>query len=473
MFTQPGHFSGDLQGAVTSFQCEGILSVKVEAEPRIQSFKTVDQRCTCSFSLGGHFAYQHGRCNAVLVAGMCSDEVSVAFLVAHDKFSLTRFLKLGDLFADILESRQGALHFHAAAHGSLRSQFAGDNCGDQRGFRRYFAMRNHKISQQRACLVARKQLVIAVVLHCAADSVAVRVGADHNVGAVLPGQFNAELQCCAVFRVGGLYGGEIAVGLFLFFNHGNVGVTGFLQGPQHRLQTRPVQRRVHDGYVLVDFRIAHHRLLLHFFHKGGVHLVRDPGNAAGFQPLFKSDPLAVREQVQLFNFAQHFVGRRGGHLAAVGPVHFVPIIFGGIVGGGHHDARRAMQGPGSIGNAGHRHQFFKNVGLDPVGRKHLRCNLREYIALDAAVVADGDAALFRREMVDHIIAQTLGRPGHDIHVHAVGAGSDDTPEARRAKLQILIERVLNFCFVAGHSLQFRFQIRIRHRLLHPDFILFL
>ena len=143
------------------------------------------------------------------------------------------------------------------------------------------------------------------------------------------------------------------------------------------------------------------------------------------------------------------------------------------MGGGHHDTRRAMQRPCGIGNTGHRHQFFKNVGLDPIGRKHLRCNLRKHIALDAAVVADSNTALFRREMVDHIIAQTLGRPGHDIHVHAVGTGSDDAPEACRAKLQIFVKRVLNFCFVTGHGLQFRFQIRIRHRLLHPDFILFL
>ena len=130
-----------------------------------------------------------------------------------------------------------------------------------------------------------------------------------------------------------------------------------------------------------------------------------------------------------------------------------------------------MQGPGSIGNTGHRHQFFKNVGLDSISREYLRCNLREYIALDTAVVADGNTALFRREVIDHIIAKTLGRPGHDIHVHTVGAGPDDAPEARGAELQILIERVLNFCFVTGHGFQFRFQIWIRYRLLHPDFIL--
>ena len=257
-------------------------------------------------------------------------------------------------------------------------------------------------------------------------------------------------------RIGIGTGGEVTVRLFLFFYYRNVSVTGFFQSTQHRLQASPVQRRVNDSHVFIDLRIPHYRLLLHLFHESGVHLFRDPFNAAGFQALFKRNLFAVRKQVQLFDLAQHFIGSRGGHLAAVSPVHLVAVVLGGVVGSRYHNARRAFQIPGSVGNAGYRHQLGENISFDAISRKDFRRNLRKHIALDAAVVADGNAPLFRSKVVDHIIAETLGSPSHNIHIHPVGAGADHAPKAGSTKLQVLVKGIFDLRPVPGHGLQFRF-----------------
>ena len=126
------------------------------------------------------------------------------------------------------------------------------------------------------------------------------------------------------------------------------------------------------------------------------------------------------------------------------------------MGSRYHNARRTFQIPGSVGNAGYRHQLWENISFNAVSRKDFRRNLRKHIALDAAVVADCNAPLFRSKVVNYIIAETLGSPGHNIHVHPVGTGADYTSKARCTKLQVLVKGIFDFRLIPGHGLQFRF-----------------
>ena len=96
--------------------------------------------------------------------------------------------------------------------------------------------------------------------------------------------------------------------------------------------------------------------------------------------------------------------------------------------------------------------------MDVVGGQNLGSSPGKQIALNAAVVADGNrlAAALGLDPV----GQALGGLTHHIDVHAVCAGTDDAAQTCRAELQCDRKPVLDSRVIVADAFQFGLQIRI-------------
>ena len=99
-----------------------------------------------------------------------------------------------------------------------------------------------------------------------------------------------------------------------------------------------------------------------------------------------------------------------------------------------------------------------DTDMDAVGRQDFRRSLGEHIALDAAVVADGNG-LGAALGLDPV-GKALGRLAHNINVHTVGARADHAAQTRRAEFQRDRKAILNGSVILTDSFQFRFEVRI-------------
>ena len=125
-----------------------------------------------------------------------------------------------------------------------------------------------------------------------------------------------------------------------------------------------------------------------------------------------------------------------------------------------------MQIAGRKGHGRNRHQDRPDVDLDAIGGKHPSGDFCKHIALDAAVVTDG----YRRLgiVLLQIVRQTLRSLCHGIDVHPVGACADDAAQTARAKGEVTIECVLDFCII--QRLQFCHYIGIGGGICQPAFV---
>ena len=80
-----------------------------------------------------------------------------------------------------------------------------------------------------------------------------------------------------------------------------------------------------------------------------------------------------------------------GHLAAIRAVGLVAVVLGGVVGSGDHDTGIALVVTGGKAQGRHGHQGIIDAHLDAVGGQNTGGGLGKDIALQAAVVADGDS----------------------------------------------------------------------------------
>ena len=130
---------------------------------------------------------QHG-VDRVLIAHVRAGEVAVALFKAEDiALRMAARLQQGDLLADILEARQHAAQFHAVFVGDGRDHVGRDDRRDGDGVFRHRAVGDaaaaDEIQQDDAHLVAGDEAVAALAVgHGGATAVAVRVGADEDVG---------------------------------------------------------------------------------------------------------------------------------------------------------------------------------------------------------------------------------------------------------------------------------------------------
>ena len=143
---------------------------------------------------------------------------------------------------------------------------------------------------------------------------------------------------------------------------------------------------------------AHHGRIIghghHIAHKTLVALVSHDGDHTADHSLVVGDGSDVLENI---NFRQLFgngIGMLGRQLGAVFPIDLVTVVFLGIVAGGDVDTGLAVVFPNGKTQLRRRAQGIKNAHADAVAHHNFGSGAGKIHAVDAAVHADGDAALF-------------------------------------------------------------------------------
>ena len=368
----------------------GMQGVQAIAVLCVQGVQSIQQADTLRLVIGEHFADQQRRIHRVLIAHIAAAQVAVAFLKAENIAVRAALLfKQTDLLADELEARQHVDSAYAAMGGDALSHIGGNDGFDHHWLGWHGMMggaaRADKIQQQHACLVAGQQHVFACgIAHGNACTVAVGIGSQQQVSLMLLRAGNAQRHGLANFGVGVRAGGEMSVRLLLLGHNGDARKAAFAQRAGDRLKPRAVKRGIDDGYVSVDGIVRRqHGLSAHSAGEVVVHAVRNPLDAAVRQAGVEVSLLHVGKDVQALNFAQSFIRRFGGDLAAVGTVYLVAVVLGRVMRGCHHHARSAAQRSHGIGQAGRGHQMGIDKHRNAVCGKYARSHARKQVGLDA------------------------------------------------------------------------------------------
>ena len=184
--------------------------------------------------------------------------------------------------------------------------------------------------------------------------------------------------------------------------------------------------------------------------------------------VFKRNQLGAGEDVGLLDLGIDNIGGFVGHLASIGAIGLVAVVLSGVVAGRDHDARVAVIVTGGERKGRHRHQGTVDADFDTVGGQYLGGGAGEQIALDTAIVADGNS--LGAALGFDPVSEALGGLAHHINVHAVGAGANDTAQTRGAELERHCETVLNGRVVALDAFQFGFEVGVVQISRQPAFI---
>ena len=174
--------------------------------------------------------------------------------------------------------------------------------------------------------------------------------------------------------------------------------------------------------------------------------------------LGKGDVLCAGEHIGLLDLVVDDGGGVIGHLAAVRAVGLVAVVLGRVMAGCDHNARVAVVVAGGKAQRGNRHQGLIDADFNAVCGQHLSGCFGKEVALDTAVIADGNglAAALRLDPV----GKALGRLTDNINIHAVGAGADDAAQTSGAELQGHGKAVLNGGIVTLDAFQLGLEVCI-------------
>ena len=109
-----------------------------------------------------------------------------------------------------------------------------------------------------------------------------------------------------------------------------------------------------------------------------------------------------------------------------------------------------------------------DVRLDAVSSQNSRRFFCEHIALDAAVVADGN--FFRQVRSVQVVGKTLRRLADVVDVHPIGACADDPTQTAGAEFQLPVKTVGDGILVACDALQLLGKVGGHFRLCQPAVI---
>ena len=452
---QAGHDGAHLLGTFGAGVGQRDRAVAVVAELVVERLHGVDQVHAAALVVTRHFADEHGGHHGVLVAHIGAAQVAVALLEAEEEPALLALLlQAGDLLADVLEAGKRAAQLKAVLAGQGVKHRRAHDGGDHELVRDVLAAgrgaAGEPVGEKHAHLVAAQQDILALVGHGDARAVGVGVGGQQQVGMHLGAQLQALLQRLPDLGVGVGAGGEVTVGLGLLGHHGHVGHPDALEDLRDALKTCAVERGVHDLEVgAVGGRLHMLGLLGHGVHKALDGALADVVDQARVHGLVKGHARHAVEDVDLADGGEDVLGSLRGDLAAVGAVHLVAVVLGGVVACGDVDAGRAPQVARGEGAGGRGLQARVEVSCDAVGRQHLGGYMAEKLALVARVAADGNAGLVEVRL--EVVGQALRGECDRVDVHAVRAGAENAAQACRAELEVLEECVLNGLLVALHG----------------------
>ena len=192
--------------------------------------------------------------------------------------------------------------------------------------------------------------------------------------------------------------------------------------------------------------------------QGLLAVVAHKADQAVLHALGEGDVLGPGQHIGLLDLVVDDGGGVIGHLAAVRAVGLVAVVLGRVVGSRDHDAGVALVVTGGKAQGGHGHQGVIDADLDAVGGQNTGGGLCEDVALQAAVVADGDglAAALRLDPV----CQTLRCLTDNVNVHPVGAGAQNAAQTSGTKLQRHRKAVLDLLIIPLDLRQFGLQVSI-------------
>ena len=182
---------------------------------------------------------------------MVAREVPVALLEAEDEaVGLPSVRELGDDVADVLEAGQTTAQLEAVFCSERIDHRARHDRGDGHFLGQVLtAFGSHAadvIEQQDTHFVAREQKVVLTILHGNAHAVGVGVGREQQIGMHALAKLDALLHRLANFGVGVRAGGEIAVGVTLLGDDGDVGDACALKHGRHGDESCTVERGLHE-----------------------------------------------------------------------------------------------------------------------------------------------------------------------------------------------------------------------------------
>jgi len=187
-------------------------------------------------------------------------------------------------------------------------------------------------------------------------------------------------------------------------------------------------------------------------------LVGDILNHAAAQTLLQGNLFDPIKDVGLAGKFQHLGSSLRVQLAAVVAVCLVAVVLGWVMAGGDNDAGAAMQLANGKGQGRGRHQFLEEISLDSVCSKDAGGHTGKQVALDAAVISDGNRWIFIF-FVD-IIRHALGSQSNGVDVHAVGAYAKDAAQTGGAEFQHFYKAFFNFIVVSFDVDHFCNQVRV-------------
>ena len=173
-------------------------------------------------------------------------------------------------------------------------------------------------------------------------------------------------------------------------------------------------------------------------HVGLIQLTAHGLDTAGIS---SGDELHLGRIRDLRNFGNDILVHGGSDLCAVTPEHLVAIVLLRVVGRRDHDSGRSLLVADSVAKKGHRMDLAVEVDMDAVCGKHVSRDLREVMAVVAAVVGNAHAEL-PADIFLHVVRKSLGRHSDRVLVHPVGSHAHHTAKSAGTELQVAVESVL-------------------------------
>ena len=334
------------------------------------------------------------------------------------------------------------------------------------------AARADVVEQQSAHLIAGDQLVGAVrALHGDTDAVCIGIGCQHKVCADFLGQIQALFKSSEDLGVGIRAGGEIAVGIFLLGNDGNIGNAHILQDAGDGDKSCAVERGIDEleacGLAETRADLARLDRLIQSF----LAVVADEFDEAFFHALCKGNIFGAGQDVGLLDCVIDHCGGIVCHLAAVGAVGLEAVVLCGVVGGGDHNTRVAVVVAGREAQSRDGHQLVIDTDIDAVCSQNACGVAREVPALQTAVIADGDSLIAALGLDP--FCYTLCRLADYPDIHAVCACAEGAAETCGTEGQRDGKALFDGIVISCNVLQLGLEVTVNQISFQPAFVLIL
>ncbi len=223
----------------------------------------------------------------------------------------------------------------------------------------------------------------------------------------------------------------MTVRLLLLLYDGHVPDAELLRQLFDAFKSRAVERRVDKLQIRNSFSAAD-TLRVNGIYKRIQYPVWDVPDTPGGQRRIKVHGFCAGKIVHVLQQRNHALCRLRRHLTAVGAVDLIAVVFRRVVAGRNADAEAAVQV--THGEAQRRDRLEPGIEVrrDAVGGEDCGSLAGEDVALNAAVMANGDG--LRQLRLIEILCNCLRRAADHVNIHPIRACAEHAAQTRRAEL---------------------------------------